>query len=115
MSDLTIVRSSIVLPAQSVSWLGDFDQVLKGWAVAGSYEMTAITYNVTYPTVIASATVKWPDGSAGVLTVTAFSTTWLEETAYTITHVGSGLTVTQPAVTMDAYGQITVKPALTIA
>lgn len=93
----------------------DLDTHLKQWTESGAYEMTAITYNGTYPTVISSATVKWPDGSAGVLTVTAQDTTHLVETAYTITHTASGKTVTQAAVTLNANGDITVKPALTVA
>jgi hypothetical protein len=91
------------------------DQQLKDWAAGGGYELTAITYNVTYPTVISTATVKWPDGSAGTLTVTAQNTTYLRETAYTITHTDSGKTVTQAAVTLNTDGNITVKPALTVA
>jgi hypothetical protein len=91
------------------------DQLLKNWTESGAYELTAITYNVTYPTVIASGVVKWPDGSAGALTVTAQNTTYLKETAFTITHTASGKTVTQAAVTLNTDGNITVKPALTVA
>lgn len=91
------------------------DQVLIAWTEGVAYEATAITYNGTYTTLISSATVKWPDGSGGTLTVTAQDTTLLKETAYTITHALSGKTVTQAAVTLNANGDITVKPALTVA
>jgi hypothetical protein len=91
------------------------NQVLIAWAEAGAYELTAITYHDTYTTIIASATVKWPDGSAGTLTVTAQNTTYLKETAYTITHTTSGKTVTQAAVTLNGDGNVTVKPALVIS
>lgn len=91
------------------------DQLLKTWTESGAYELTAITYNVTYTTVMASGVVKWPDGSAGALTVTALNTTYLKETAYTITHTISGKTVTQAEVTLNVDGNITVKPALTVA
>lgn len=91
------------------------DQLLKIWTESGAYELTAITYNSTYTTLIDSATVKWPDGSGGTLTVTATNTTYLVETAYTITHTDSGKTVTQAAVTLDSNGNVTVKPALTVA
>jgi hypothetical protein len=90
-------------------------QALVSWTESGAAELTAITYNGTYPMVIASATAKWPDGSAGTLTVTSTNTTWQAVDAYTITHADSGLTVTQAAVTRDAYGNVTVKPALTVA
>lgn len=92
-------------------------EVLIQWTEGHNYEMTARTYNAIYPTVLASATVKWPDGCAGALTITSTNTTWLEEDAYTITHVDGAttLTVTQAAVTRNANGMITVKPALTVA
>lgn len=91
------------------------DQLLKMWTESKAYEMLAVTYDGTYPSLITSATVQWPDGSAGVLTITATDTTKLVETAYTITHVASGKTVTQAAVTLNTYGFVTVKPALTVA
>lgn len=91
------------------------DAVLKAWAEGGCYELTSITYHATYPTTIDTAVAKWPDGSAGVLTITARNTTFLKETAYTLTHADSGKTVTQAAVTLDANGNITTKPALTVA
>lgn len=91
------------------------DQVLIAWTEGVAYEATAITYNGTYTTLISSATVKWPDTSAGTLTVTAIDTTLLRETAYTITHAASGKTVTQAAVTLNANGDIVTKPALTVA
>jgi hypothetical protein len=91
------------------------DAVLKQWTEGHDYELTAITYDGTHSTIIASAVVKWPDGSAGALTVTAHDNTALKETAYTITHTISGKTVTQAAVTLNADGNITVKPALTVA
>lgn len=91
------------------------NQVLIAWTEGVAYEATAITYNGTYTTLISSATVKWPDTSAGTLTVTAIDTTLLRETAYTITHAASGKTVTQAAVTLNANGDIVTKPALTVA
>ena len=91
------------------------DALLKAWTESGAYELTSITYHATYPTTIDTAVAKWPDGSAGVLTITARDTTFLKETAYTLTHADSGKTVTQAAVTLDANGNITTKPALTVA
>lgn len=89
--------------------------ILKGWTEGGAYEMTAVTYDGTYPTVVASATVKWPDGSAGTFTTDTINTTWLAVDAFHITHTTSGKTVTQTAVTRNADGNITAKPALTVA
>lgn len=86
---------------------------LKEWTTGEDYELTAITYGADgVPT---TATAKWPDGSAGTFTVTTKNSTWLAVDAYTISHTASGKTVTQPAVTRDSNGQVTVKPALTVA
>lgn len=93
------------------------DQVLKAWTESGAYEMTAITYHVTNTKAVSTATVKWPDGSAGTLTTTAYNTTAspARVNAYTISHTDSGKTVTQAACTLNGDGEITVKPALTVA
>ena len=89
------------------------NDILKAWAEAEAYELTAITrdaYGV--PT---TATVKWPDGSAGTFTTVTENTTWLAVDGYTISHTASGKTVTQADVTRDGNGNVTVKPALTVA
>lgn len=89
------------------------DQLLKEWVQGDDYELTAVTYDSDgVPT---TATVKWPDGSAGTFTVTTKNSTWLAVDAYTISHTASGKTVTQAAATRDGNGQVTVKPALTVA
>ncbi len=98
------------------SYTLNLDQLLLFWAEAEAYQMLAISYDGTYTDVIASATVVWPDGSAGVFTATTINSTWLAIDAYTITHTLSGLTVTQTAVTRDGTtGKVTAKPALTVA
>lgn len=90
--------------------------LLKSWTEAGSYEMTSITYDSTYVLVVSSATVKWPDGSAGTFTTDTINTTWQAIDAYHITHTDTSRTVTQSAVTRDsATGKVTAKPALTVA
>ena len=90
---------------------------LKAWTEAEAYEITAVTYDSDG--VPATATVKWPDGSAGVWTLTPTTgknATWLAVDGYSITHITSGKTVTQGTVTRDANsGQVTAKPALTVA
>jgi hypothetical protein len=87
--------------------------LLKQWTSADAYELTAITYDANQ--IISGGTVKWPDGSAGTLTVTSANATWRTVDAYTISHTLSGKTVTQSAVTRNASGNVTVKPALTVA
>lgn len=90
-------------------------QLLKQWTEAEAYEATSITYSTTYPDVVSTATVKWPDGSAGTFTATTINSTFIAIDAYTLSHVDSGKTVTQAAVTRNTAGQITTKPALTVA
>lgn len=88
-------------------------QLLKEWTEAGAYEMTSVSRDAA-DDVISSATVKWPDGSAGTFTRTTKNSTWLAIDAYTITHTDSSQTVTQSAVTRNSTGAITAKPALVV-
>lgn len=89
------------------------DSVLKYWTEGECYELTSITYDGDG--VLSSAVAKWADGSSGVLTRTGKNTTWNAVSAYTITHVLSGKTVTQTTVTFDSNGNVTGKPLLTVA
>lgn len=101
---------------QSVSWAANVTSgQLRAWAEGGAYEITAVTYHGTYTSVVASAVVKWPDASAGVFTATTINATYEAIDAYTITHVASGLTVTQAAVTRNGDGNVITKPALGVA
>lgn len=64
-----------------------------------------------------SAPVVWPDGTAGTYTATSVSTAFPGAVdAYTITY-GSPvtLTYTQPAVTRNANGAVTIRPAITVS
>lgn len=64
-----------------------------------------------------SASVIWPDGSAGTYTATTASSAFPGAVdAYTVTWVGSSTkTVTQSAVTRDATtGAVTTRPAMTV-
>lgn len=63
-----------------------------------------------------SASVTWPDGAAGVYSGTPSGSFPGAISAYTITKVGTPtLTFTQPAVTRDAAGNVTHRPAITVA
>ncbi len=88
-------------------------QLLADWATSEAYELTAIT--VDADEVVTTATVKWPDASAGTFTTTTKNSTFLAVDAYTISHTASGKTVTQAAVTRNASGSVTTKPAVTVA
>lgn len=89
------------------------DARLKEWTEGGDYEVLSAAYDSDG--VITGGTVKWPDGGTGVFTTTTKDSTWLAVNAYTITHATAGNTITQSAVTRDANGQVTAKPALTVA
>lgn len=88
-------------------------QILKDWTESEAYEVTSATLDSD--SVVFSATVKWPDGSAGTFTRATKNSTWLAVDAYTISHTDSGQTVTQAAVTRDSNGNVTTKPELTVA
>ena len=101
------VTGKLVKAGQSLA------QQLAGWTEAGAYEATSVTFDADQ--VVTTATVKWPDGSAGVFTRTAKDDEFLAVDAYTLTHTDSGKTVVQAGVTRDADGAVTVKPALTVS
>jgi hypothetical protein len=88
-------------------------QQLIDWTLGESFALLSATYDGNG--IMAAATVRWPDASAGVLTVTATDIASKSINAYTLTHALSGKTVTQTAVTRDASGNVTVSPALTVA
>lgn len=88
-------------------------QTLKQWTEAESYEATSITRNSDG--VVTTATVKWPDGSAGTFTTDAINATWVGIDAYHITHAASGKTVTQAAYTRNSDGDVITKPPLTVS
>lgn len=90
------------------------------WAAAEAYQVveSPLIYDATYPDLLsndATNTITWPDGSTGELAVTAYDTTWIAVKSFTLTHAASGKTVTQSAIMRDATGNVTIKPALTIA
>lgn len=88
---------------------------LKSWFIDESYEITGtITYdskgNINTP-----VSILWVSGATGVLNVTRDSNG--NATTWNATHILEGITktITQPMVTRDSLGNITIKPAITIA
>jgi hypothetical protein len=88
------------------------DQTLAEWTEGIAYQLLSITRDSNG--IITGATIKWPDGSSGVFTSTIIDSSFYAINAYTITHVASGKTITQPGVTRDTLGNIITKPDLTI-
>lgn len=66
---------------------------------------------------LTSAEIKWPDGADGAFTADTLSTAFPGAIdAWHATYLGTTTkTVTQPAVTRDANGAVTVQPAITIS
>lgn len=90
---------------------------IAAWAVnLESLVVGAITRNADGAATAAS--VEWPDGATGAYAATTLSTTFPGAVdAYTVTHLlnGQTLTATQPAVTRNADGAVTVRPDITVA
>ena len=66
---------------------------------------------------VTSAQVVWPDGTTGVFTATTLSTLFPGAVdAYTVTYLGATtVTYTQPLMTRDTSGAVTVRPAITVS
>lgn len=86
--------------------------MVKMIADSGLYDSVIPT--ATQNNLITAANVIWPDGSAGVF-AGVVNSTWLFIESYTVTHVDSGLTITQPTITRGTNGDITNKPQVTVA
>jgi hypothetical protein len=94
-------------------------------AAFGSYvELAAIPETIIAGTITrdangtaTAAPVKWPDGTAGLYTATTVSSAFPGAVdAYTITYGSPATrTFTQPAVTRDANGAVTQRPALVVS
>jgi hypothetical protein len=61
--------------------------------------------------------VTWPDGATGTYTGTESAVAPGAIDSYTVTHVANGTTTTytQPALTRDPSGNVTARPAMTVA
>lgn len=83
------------------------------WTVAESFAMDALTYDGLG--ILSGATVTWPDGASGTLTVLTVNDDWLVPDSFRITHVQDGvtITVTQDPVTRDEDGNVTEQPTPT--
>ena len=88
---------------------------LMGWAMTQAFQLVSSTRNID--DAITTANVKWPDGATGVFTSTELSTDFPGAIdAYTVTYVKGDVsyTLTQPAVTRNASGAVTVQPDILI-
>lgn len=88
---------------------------LQTWALTQAFRLVAATRNSDGA--ITTATIEWPDGTAGVYTADTLSSAFPGATdAWHATYASTpAKTITQPAVTRDAStGAVTVQPAITI-
>jgi len=95
-------------------------------ANAAAYELATWAYSQTFQLVsatrdsngaITTAIIKWPDGKNGVFTTDVASTSFPGAIdAWHASYLGTpSKTITQPAVTRDSNGAVTVQPAITIS
>jgi hypothetical protein len=87
---------------------------LSGWAYAQTFQLVSATRNAD--DAVTSASIVWPDGTTGTYTATTLSTDFPGATdAWSATYDSTPVkTITQPAVTRNANGAVTVQPAITI-
>ncbi|MDL5159387.1 hypothetical protein [Actinomycetospora termitidis] len=104
---------------QAARQVSDQATRLRAWTLSEAWRFTAapsVDGNGAYTT----GPVAWPDGVTGTYTTTTAATGAALGAidAYTITYAPSGgptRTVTQAAVTRDANGRVTVRPAPAVA
>ena len=115
-----IVAYSQIVVASINDALGSLDAQLTAittvnvLTMPGTYQFVALTYDSD--NVITTGSVVWIDGATGTFTTVTKNTTWFAIDGYTVTHVLGGVTqtVTQPDVTRDAFGRVTVWPVLVV-
>lgn len=75
------------------------------------------TINRNSDNAVTSATFRWPDGVTGTFTATVLSSTFPGTIdAYTVTYNGTpARTITQPTMTRNAAGAVTVRPVMTVS
>lgn len=89
------------------------DQKLVEWAQGKDWQPIDITRDSEgIPT---TATVIWPDDSTGVYTALYWNATHECYDGYSLTHVDSSKTITQPSVTRDSEGAIIYKPEIIVS
>lgn len=101
--------------AQIVAGKISMTDLLLTWAQTQNFQLVSGTRDDNGA--LTSASIVWPDGAAGVFTADVISEDFPGAVdAWHATYAGTpARTVTQPAVTRDANGAVTVQPAITIS
>jgi hypothetical protein len=109
---LSYPLKDLMAATQVVGSIFPSDRILE-WAIGENYILTNIAYDSDGAE--SSADVIWPDNPGvvgGVFAVISKNATIPNLIdSFTLTHTASGNTVTQPAVTRDVNGRITISPA----
>ena len=87
--------------------------ILLEWVKGENFQLLSITRDSLG--VITSATVKFPDGATGNLTMTNYNSTFLTYDGFNITHSISSKTITQGAVTRNSLGAVITVPQLVLS
>lgn len=115
-ADSAVVNAPIAQLDEAVSKQGGgtaarTNYLLAHWAAALERLNGAPTAHGTYPDLIGSANVIWPDGSAGAYTVTAVDANWIVVTGFTLTHAQSGRTLTYSGLVLNSTTGFITTPA----
>lgn len=88
--------------------------LLMAWANEQNFQLVSVTRDANGT--IASATIKWPDGTGGTFTTDLASAEFPGAIdAWRATYLGEATkTVVQAAVTRDANGSVIAQPDITI-
>jgi hypothetical protein len=105
--------TSLARMGTSASALGE---KLLAWAYASSFQLVSAIRDSN--DAIVSASIVWPDGATGAFTTDIASVDFpgaIDAWHATYVNGSTTKTVTQPVVSRDAGGAVTVQPAITIA
>jgi hypothetical protein len=90
-----------------ISGLSSSQYMLANWMAAMQRMTAAPTPHGTYPDIVGTVAIQWPNGGTGVYTATAVDATWEEVTAWTLTHAAFDLTLTWSGQVRNSNGFIT--------
>lgn len=95
--------------------LSEQNQLLE-WVIAGIYKsVVSGIYHSTYTNALIHANVVWLDNSQGVYSGISIDSSSGKVVSFVVSHINSGLSFTQPSMTLDANGNPTVVPAITVS
>lgn len=119
---ITVARGAFVVDGDAYDGDGgglgfatsEISNRLIAWTLAEMWTFTSVPTRDADGT-ISSASIRWPDNTVGTFTRTGKheTVTGVAVSSFTVTY--NALTVTQPATTLDALGNITSRPRPTVA